>query len=111
MGATGAGSNFLDIEQCWFLGHEGLPVGIPKFGGANQVSSGAHGTAVLGGIIAMDNTIPIVGIVPGVPANVISYFDPADAQNNFLATRAADRIVAASPRLMFGMCFCWRFRP
>jgi Subtilase family len=101
-GATGGGSNFFDLEQGWFLGHEDLPIGIPKFGGANRVSSGAHGTAVLGEIIAMDNTIGIVGIAPGARPSVISYTDPADPQNNNLAPRVEDRIVAASSRLMFG---------
>jgi Subtilase family len=101
-GATGAGVSFFDLEQGWFLGHEDLPTGIPALGGANRVTSRAHGCAVLGEIAAVNNKTGIVGIAFGASANVISYFDAADATNKNPAPRVADRIAKAAKQLTYG---------
>jgi hypothetical protein len=76
-GGDGAGIGFVDMEQGWTLNHEDLTAaGITLISGVNTAYFG-HGTAVLGEITAVDNTIGDVGIVPHVTARVISQFRPA----------------------------------
>lgn len=70
----GSGKNVIDLEQGWFLRHEDLPSGITLLKGTNSPASFAHGCAVLGEIVGVDNTTGIVGIAPQSTASTISYF-------------------------------------
>ena len=68
----GFGVGFVDLEQGWTLNHEDLKAaGIALISGLNQAFPG-HGTAVLGQVVAVDNTIGIVGIAPRANARVVS---------------------------------------
>ncbi len=93
-GGDGAGIGFVDLEQGWILDHEDLiAAGITLISGVNQAYPG-HGTAVLGEITAVDNTIGDVGIVPHVAARVISQYRPA--------YNTPDAITAAVAAMSFG---------
>jgi len=71
-GGDGRGVNFVDLEQGWTLNHEDLSAaGITLISGINSNYFG-HGTAVLGEILAQDNTRGCVGITPLVKARVVS---------------------------------------
>jgi hypothetical protein len=94
LGGDGAGIGFVDMEQGWVLNHEDLlAAGITLISGVNQAYQG-HGTAVLGEITAVDNTIGDVGIVPHVTARVISQYRPA--------FNTPDAITAAAATMSFG---------
>ena len=93
-GGDGAGMGFVDCEQGWTLNHEDLQAaGITLISGVNTAYFG-HGTAVLGEVTAVDNTIGDVGIVPHVAARVISQFRPA--------FNTSDAIIAATASMSYG---------
>lgn len=72
--ADGSGVGFVDLEQGWTLNHEDLvSAGITLISGVNQAYHG-HGTAVLGEVVAVDNTRGGVGIAPEASARVVSQF-------------------------------------
>jgi hypothetical protein len=99
-GADGSGLKFIDIEQGWFLKQQDLPQTVTLLQGTNRSSSFAHGTAVLGEIIGIDDTVGMVGAAPAATAEVLSYNDTAtgDAQ----IQHVADRITKAAAALPFG---------
>ena len=69
-GGDGAGQTVVDIEQGWTLNHEDLAAhGATQLNGTIVNTSRAHGTAVLGQLCALDNTVGCVGFAPNV-ANV-----------------------------------------
>ena len=74
-GGDGAGQRLIDLERGWTLNHEDLNAhGATLLHGTLLDSSRAHGTAVLGEICAVDNTVGCVGIVPHVgDVDVVSY--------------------------------------
>jgi hypothetical protein len=74
-GATdGSGVGFVDLEQGWTLNHEDLAAaGITIISGVSQAYHG-HGTAVLGEVVAVDNTRGGVGIAPAASARVVSQY-------------------------------------
>lgn len=95
-GGDGAGMGFVDMERGWTLNHEDLvAAGITLISGVNQDYPG-HGTAVLGEITAVDNTIGDVGIVPHVTARVISQWRTSTSYNT------PDAITAAIAVMSFG---------
>jgi hypothetical protein len=60
--ADGSGVGFVDMERGWTLNHEDLvAAGISVISGINNDYTG-HGTAVLGEVVMVDNTIGGVGI-------------------------------------------------
>ena len=63
-GADGVGTKMIDIERGWLTNHEDLPSGIQLLDGRIRKESIGHGTAVLGEIVALDNTTGVVGIAP-----------------------------------------------
>jgi hypothetical protein len=100
----GAGVGFVDLEQGWFLNHEDFASKSPTLlYGDNRDGVdgyvGNHGTAVLGEVIADDNTIGVVGIAPSVSSvNVTSHWDTgSDSSGN-----VADAIAGALPTLQIG---------
>ncbi|MEI2454896.1 S8 family peptidase [Lysobacter firmicutimachus] len=101
---TGAGTGVVDLEQGWFLGHEDLVAHAPSLiYGDNRDGVGAykgnHGTAVLGEIAAVDNTLGVVGIAPDVGSvRVTSHYDAGTDT----ALHVADAIVAALPSMAVG---------
>lgn len=73
----GSGIGFVDLEQGWTLNHEDLAgAGITIISGVNQAYKG-HGTAVLGEVVAVDNTRGGVGIAPEASARVVSQYRTA----------------------------------
>jgi serine protease len=74
-GGDGAGQAVIDLEQGWTLNHEDLTAhgGAVLFGSVVNTSR-HHGTAVLGEICAVDNTVGNVGITPNVASvDVVSH--------------------------------------
>jgi len=74
-GGDGAGLRFIDLERGWTLDHEDLIAqGAALLHGANLDTSRYHGTAVMGEVCAVDNTLGCVGITPNLAlAGVVSY--------------------------------------
>jgi hypothetical protein len=93
-GGGGAGQQLIDLERGWTLDHEDLDAhGASLLHGVLLDSSRPHGTAVLGEICAVDNTLGCVGIVPEIAdVNVVSY----NGSNRVSA------IFAALPAMAFG---------
>jgi serine protease len=93
-GGDGAGQQVIDLERGWTLNHEDLNAhGAALLHGTLLDSSRAHGTAVLGELCAVDNTVGCVGIVPNVGnVDVVSYNG---------STRV-DAIIAAIGQMTFG---------
>jgi hypothetical protein len=68
----GTGVRFVDVEQGWRLDHEDLPKRphLPLHGESRYFMR--HGTSVLGVVLAVDNSVGMVGIAPGVRAELVS---------------------------------------
>lgn len=88
----GAGIGVVDVERGWRFGHEDYAAKSPALlYGDNCPGSADHGTAVLGEMIAHDNTVGVVGIANAAgPVRASSYWDQAtntssDFTNAFLA--------------------------
>jgi serine protease len=95
-GGDGAMIQFIDLEQGWTLNHEDLvAAGITLLSGQNQAFPG-HGTAVLGEICAVDNTIGNIGIAPNCKARVVSQWRTPTLYDT------ADAIISAISNLQFG---------
>ncbi len=94
VGGDGAGQRFIDMERGWTLNHEDLTThGAALLHGVLRDESRNHGTAVLGEVCAVDNTLGCVGIVPNVAGvNVVS----------FHGSTRVDAIIAALDNLAFG---------
>ena len=95
-GGDGAGMGFVDMERGWTLNHEDLmAAGITIISGTSTDYQG-HGTAVLGEVVAVDNTIGGVGIAPAASARVVSQWRPSGAYGT------AEAIVSAVSGMAFG---------
>jgi len=122
-GGDGSGTNFIDLEQGWFLpgigppgkvlsGHADLPPsGITLLAGTNRApqkgehflfTSLGHGASVLGMIVGLDDNFGIVGAAPKTTTRVISYFDPKDKTKGNSVKQVADRIGVAASTLSAG---------
>lgn len=100
----GAGVGFVDLERGWLLNHEDYTSKSPTLlYGDNQDGVdgfvGDHGTAVLGEVIADDNTVGVVGIAPSV--SFVGVTSHRDATSNSLG-HVADAIVGALTTLLAG---------
>ncbi len=95
----GSGVAVIDLEQGWFMNHEDLTAKSPTLiYGDNRDGvgpyKGNHGTAVLGEIVAEDNTRGVVGIAPAVTSvRMVSHYDAGTGTD----LHVADAIVAAIP--------------
>jgi hypothetical protein len=88
-GVDGSGIGFVDMERGWTLNHEDLAAaGIAVISGVSQDYHG-HGTAVLGEVLGVDNTVGGVGIAPGATGRVVSQWRTASTYNT------ADAILSA----------------
>jgi hypothetical protein len=95
-GGAGAGQRVVDLEQGWTLNHEDLAThGAALLFGTLQNGSRAHGTAVLGELCAVDNTVGCVGIAPEIASVDVT------SHSGSLAN-VPDAIVAALTTLSFG---------
>lgn len=96
----GAGIGMIDVERGWTLTHEDYVAKSPSLiFGDNRPGSADHGTAVLGEMIADDNTVGVVGIASQAgPVNCSSYWDSTAGTSADLA----DAIVAAINTLTAG---------
>jgi Subtilase family/LGFP repeat len=74
LGADGSGLSIIDIEKGWFLGHQDLPAGIALLAGVNSPDSHYHGTAVLGVLVANDDSVGGVGLAPAARCHVMSWW-------------------------------------
>ncbi|MBW7475413.1 S8 family serine peptidase [Paenibacillus oenotherae] len=74
-GGDGKGISYYDIERGWALNHEDLVAHSVPFlaGGTNQSTSANHGTAVLGVISSVDNTIGNIGLASKAQPHAASY--------------------------------------
>lgn len=87
--ADGVGIGFVDLEQGWTLNHEDLAAaGITIISGVSQAYHG-HGTAVLGEVVAVDNTRGGVGIAPRASARVVSQYRTATSYSTAAAIISA----------------------
>lgn len=96
----GLGVGFVDLEQGWTLSHEDLAgAGITLISGVNQSFAG-HGTAVLGEIVAVDNTLGVVGIAPRAHTRVVSEWRTATTYSTAEAIASAAAVMASGDVLL-----------
>ncbi|MFO7788628.1 MAG: S8 family serine peptidase [Halospina sp.] len=93
-GGDGAGQRVIDVERGWTTNHDDLVAqGATLIHGTIRDGSRAHGTSVLGEIVAVDNTIGCVGIAPNVAGVMCS---------SYFGSTQPDAILAAAAALSFG---------
>ena len=98
--ADGTGVGFVDMERGWTLNHEDLvAAGITIISGINNDYTG-HGTAVLGEVVMVDNTIGGVGIAPFTSARVVSQWRDASTYNTAEAILSAAAVMQSGDVLL-----------
>jgi hypothetical protein len=98
--ADGSGVGFVDMERGWTLNHEDLvAAGITIISGINNDYTG-HGTAVLGEVVMVDNTIGGVGIAPFASARVVSQWRDASTYNTAEAILSAVAVMQSGDVLL-----------
>jgi hypothetical protein len=96
----GSGVGFVDMEQGWTLTHEDLAAsGISLISGVNMAYTG-HGTAVLGEVVMVDNTIGGVGIAPRASTRVVSQWRTANSYNTAEAILSAVGVMQSGDVLL-----------
>ena len=97
IGGDGMGQGFVDLERGWTLDHEDLVAhNATIISGLNRDYHG-HGTAVLGQVAAVDNSLGCVGITPALASvRVVSQWRSA---NNY---HTAEAILDAAANMDFG---------
>jgi serine protease len=90
-GGDGASQQFIDLEQGWTLNHEDLNAhGAALLFGTLVDTSRPHGTAVLGEVCAVDNTVGCVGIATNLASvNVVSHSGNVNTIPNAIAAAIA----------------------
>jgi hypothetical protein len=98
--ADGSGVGFVDMERGWTLNHEDLvAAGINIISGINNDYTG-HGTAVLGEVVMVDNTIGGVGIAPFASARVVSQWRNGSTYNTAEAILSATAVMKSGDVLL-----------
>jgi len=98
--ADGSGVGFVDLEQGWTLNHEDLAgAGIGLISGLSNAYHG-HGTAVLGEVIGVDNTLGIVGMAPKASARVVSQYRTATSYSTAQAILSAAQTMSPGDVLL-----------
>jgi serine protease len=94
----GAGIGIVDVEGGWRITHQDLAGKSPTLIHGAQYSSWVdHGTAVLGEIVAVDNTVGIVGTAPAINSvRMSSIWDAMGVSN------VTDALVAATAAMSVG---------
>jgi serine protease len=120
--SAGSGVTFIDIEKAWVLNHEDLvdPSMLPSLVEIIDHLPGpsattiehcdegplsicrAHGTSVLGILVAQDNPVGCVGIAYEAAAKVISIWEPPPSAGADPSKNIPDAILAAASNLTFG---------
>ncbi|HEY9421847.1 MAG TPA: S8 family peptidase [Thermoanaerobaculia bacterium] len=96
----GGGIGFVDLERGWTLDHEDLAgAGIAIISGLSRDYHG-HGTAVLGEVVGVDNTLGGVGVAPGASARVVSQWRTASSYNTAEAILSAAGAMSAGDVLL-----------
>jgi hypothetical protein len=81
-GGDGAGQRVIDIEQGWTFNHEDLAGhGVVQLNGVIVDLSRAHGTAVLGELCAIDNTLGCTGFAPHIASVFVASRNPSLANS------------------------------
>jgi serine protease len=81
-GGDGVGQRVIDIEQGWTFNHEDLAgQGITQLNGVLVDTSRAHGTAVLGELCAIDNTLGCTGFAPNIASVFVASRNPSLANS------------------------------
>ena len=81
-GGDGAGQRVIDIEQGWTFNHEDLAGhSITQLNGALVDTSRAHGTAVLGQLCAIDNSLGCTGFAPNIASVFVASRNPSLANS------------------------------
>lgn len=81
-GGDGAGQRVIDIEQGWTFNHEDLAGhGITQLNGVLVDTSRSHGTAVLGELCAIDNTLGCTGFAPNIASVFVASRNPSLANS------------------------------
>jgi hypothetical protein len=96
-GGSGSGMQFIDMEKGWNLNHQDLPQPpnqIPSPIAGFSHSDQGHGTATLGVVVAVDNSVGGIGIAYDASARVVSEIMTGGSTNK------ADAIMAAMYFLM-----------
>lgn len=90
----------VDLEQGWTLNHEDLAsAGITLISGVSKDYHG-HGTAVLGQIVGVDNTLGVVGIAPSASSRVVSQWRTTTSYNTAAAIASAAAVMSAGDVLL-----------
>jgi hypothetical protein len=96
----GMGIGFVDLERGWTLNHEDLSgAGITLISGLNTDYQG-HGTAVLGEVVAVDNTRGGIGIAPRVRARVVSQWRTSTTYSTAAAITSAVAVMSRGDVLL-----------
>ena len=96
----GLGIGFVDLERGWTLNHEDLSgAGITLISGINQDYQG-HGTAVLGELVAVDNTRGGIGIAPRARARVVSQWRTSTSYSTAAAIASAVAVMSRGDVLL-----------
>lgn len=96
----GSGIGFVDLEQGWTLDHEDLAAaGITIISGTSSAYRG-HGTAVLGEVSGVDNTVGGMGIAPRATTRVVSQWRDGGGYNTAEAILSAVSVMAAGDVLL-----------
>ncbi|KAK3986084.1 peptidase S8/S53 domain-containing protein [Cladorrhinum sp. PSN332] len=100
VGGDGATVRIVDLEQGWNLNHEDLRAGnITLISGVNK-DYFYHGTAVLGEMLMVDNTIGGVGIVPQARGRVVSQWRTSTRYNTAEAILSAVSVMTSGSILL-----------
>jgi hypothetical protein len=96
----GDGVGFVDLEQGWTLNHEDLAsANISLISGVSAAYHG-HGTAVLGQVVGVDNTLGVVGMAPKAQARVVSQYRTATTYSTAEAILSAAQSMNAGDVLL-----------
>lgn len=96
----GRGVGFVDLERGWTLNHEDLvAANISVISGVSHDYHG-HGTAVLGELVAVDNTLGGIGIAPGATTRVVSQWRTTSSYNTAEAILSAVGSMASGDVLL-----------
>jgi len=97
--SCGAGVGVTDMEQGWLLTHEDLQNANPTLiFNDNRSSSFDHGCAVLGVMVADDNTVGVIGMAPDAgPVRCTSHFNATLGTNGFVAEAVLAAVDVMAP--------------
>lgn len=111
--SCGAGIGVTDMEQGWRLTHEDLQNANPTLiFNDNLPSSFNHGCAVLGVMVADDNTIGVIGMAPDAgPVRCTSHYNSGLNQNGFVAEAVLAAVAVMSPGDVLLIEIQTNFRP